>query len=343
MKAVVITRQGSPVSLNVEFTQEWPEPDLLPGTALIRTEASALNHLDLWVGRGLPGVELTYPRISGSDGCGIVEAVGEGVDASWVGRRVLLNAAVVQPEKPVPGLRPTAPDILMIGEHTDGALREKFVAPVGQLHPLPDDADPVEAAAFGLTFLTAWRCLVTRAGLRPGAIVLITGIGGGVANAGLQICRHFGCTTIVTSRHQWKLTEAIEFGADHTILDTGQDWSRDVRKLTGKRGVDIVLDSVGRAIHENCIKSLCRGGTFVTPGCTTGPAAVTDLARLFWLQLNILGSTMGSGAEFEEVLALFRSGALRPTLDKIFTPEQGPDAFARLEAGEQMGKIVIRW
>ncbi|MEX0876081.1 MAG: zinc-binding dehydrogenase, partial [Phycisphaerales bacterium] len=152
-----------------------------------------------------------------------------------------------------------------------------------------------------------------------------------------------GCPVAVTSRHQRKLDKAAELGAAHTILDEGQDWSKDLRKWTNKRGVDMAVDSVGKATHLNCIKSLARGGAYVTPGCTTGPDATTDLARIFWNQLRILGSTMGSNAEFREVAALFNAGALRPVVDEVFKPEQCTQAYERLEAGEQMGKIVIDW
>jgi len=173
--------------------------------------------------------------------------------------------------------------------------------------------------------------------------VLITGIGGGVATAGLAIARHFGCQVIVTSRHQWKLDRAADLGADAGVLDTGEDWSRSVRGLTGKRGVDIVLDSVGQAVHLSCIKSLARGGTLTTPGCTTGPAPTTDLARIFWNQLRLVGSTMGDMNEFAQVAALFRTSHLRPVVDQTFAAKDASKAYERLEAGEQFGKIVLKW
>ena len=342
MRALTIERQGSPVLPNVAFVADYPEPSPSPGEVLVQTEASALNHLDLWVGRGLPGIDIRYPAISGSDGAGVIEAVGAGVDPAWVGRRVLLNAAVPKPDPELPGLRPAQPDISMIGEHGPGCLAEKFVAPVSNVLEI-GDADPVAAAAFGLTHLTAWRMMVTQAGLRAGMVVLITGIGGGVALAALAIARHFGCETIVTSRHQWKLDRARALGAHHTVLDTGADWSREVRQRTGRRGVDLCVDSVGKLIHGSCIKSLARGGTFATCGATTGPDATTDLTRIFWNQLRIVGSTMGDMHEFREVVSLFRSGAIAPTIDRTFTPAEGRDAFARLEAGEQFGKLVIDW
>jgi NADPH:quinone reductase-like Zn-dependent oxidoreductase len=342
MRAIIIERQGAPVLPNVAFVTNHPDPTAGPGEVLVRTEAAALNHLDLWVGRGLPGIDIRYPAISGSDGAGVVEAVGAGVDPAWIGTRVLLNAAVPKPDAAHPSIRPAAADIFMIGEHGPGCLAEKFVAPAANVLAI-GEADPVQAAAFGLTHLTAWRMMVTQAGLRAGMTVLITGIGGGVALAALAIARHFGCETIVTSRHQSKLDRARALGANHTVLDTGADWSRDVRQITGRRGVDLCVDSVGKSIHLFSIKSLARGGTYATCGATTGPDATTDLTRIFWNQLRIVGSTMGDMREFREVVALFRSGAITPVIDRVFAPSEGREAFARLEAGEQFGKLVVDW
>ncbi len=342
MRALIISKQGTPVAENVQFVADWDEPALGSGEALIRTEASAMNHMDLWVGRGLPGLDLTYPRISGSDAAGIVEAVGDVVDQSWIGTRVLLNAQIPRPDPLRPDVLPAPDDRLMIGEHTNGGHAERFVAPIHNLLPI-GESDPKEAVAIGLVHLTAWRMLVTRARLRAGQVVLITGIGGGVAHALLNIARHFGCTTIVTSRHQWKLDRAIELGATHAVLDTGEDWSREVRRLTGKRGVDICADSIGKAVHLSCIKSLARGATFVSCGATTGHNPPTDLARIFWNQLNIIGSTMGDMNEFREVVSLWRRGLIRPEIDRVFAAEDGAKAYARLESAEQFGKIVLTW
>ena len=342
MLAAVITEQGPDVAANVRLVDDWPEPVAGPGEVVIRTEASALNHLDLWVGRGLPGLNLEYPRVSGSDGAGIVDSVGDGVDASWIGQRVVLNAAKPVPDPLRPDVDPAPHDISMIGEHEPGAMAAQFVAPVANVVPI-GDADPVEAAAFALTHLTAWRMLVTRARLQAGQTVLITGIGGGVALAALNIARHFGCRVIVTSRHQEKLERAQELGASYAVLDTGADWSREVRGATGRRGVDICVDSVGKALHLSGIKALARGGTYVTCGCTTGPDATTDLARVFWNQLSILGSTMGDMDEFRSVIALFRSGAMRPVIDTVYAPSDAAAAYARLESGAQFGKLVVRW
>ncbi len=350
MRAVVVTKQGTPVAPNIRIVSDWPELERggepAPGEARLRTLASAFNQMDLWVGRGVPGLTLAYPRVSGCDACAIVEAVGPGGDAAWVGRRVIVNAATRVLPRLAPDDPPAstlAPDYQLIGEHHHGMMRERFFAPVGNLAVVPESCDAHEAAAFGLCALTAYSMIITKGQLRPGQSVLITGIGGGVATAALSLAKHYGCPVAVTSRHQWKLDRAKKLGADVGVLDTGQDWSRDVRAWTNKRGVDMAIDSSGKATHLACIKSLARGGAYVTPGCTSGPDATTDLARIFWNQLRVLGSTMGSNEEFHEVAALFRAGRVRAAVDQVFPMEQAARAYERLEAGEQFGKIVLKW
>lgn len=346
MRALVISSKGNPVSPQAQFRTDWPEPDApRPGWVVIRTLATAFNQMDLWVGRGVPGLELTYPRVSGCDACGVVECVGEGVDPAWIGRRVIVNAALRLPERQSPDDPPATtltPNYELIGEHHNGMLAELFAAPAANLADIGHE-DPVEGAAFGLCALTAWSMMITKGQLRAGQSVLITGIGGGVATAALAIAIHAGCRVAVTSRHQWKLDKAIALGAHAGFLDSGQDWSREVRAWTAKRGVDMAVDSSGKATHLNCIKSLARGGAYVTPGCTSGPDAVTDLARIFWNQLRLLGSTMGSNDEFKEVVSLFRRGLLKPVIDSVFPAQDGRKAYERIEAAEQFGKVVVTW
>lgn len=342
MNAAVISRQGAPVAQNVKVDNDWPDPAPKPGEVLVRTEAAALNQLDLTVGKGIPGLDLRYPRITGADGVGVVEAVGEGVSQSWIGKRVILNAEIPQHDANLPGLAPAWPDRLMIGEHLHGTMAAKFIAPGCNVLDI-GDSDPVEAAAFGLTHLTAWRMMISRARLQSGQWVLITGIGGGVALAALNIAKHLGCQIIVTSRHQAKLDRAAKLGAQYGVLDKSGDWSKEVRTITGKRGMDVCVDSVGKAIHLSCIKSLARGGVFVTCGATSGFDATTDLGRIFWNQLSILGSTMGDANEFRQVLALFRGGAIKPVIDSVFKADDVARAYARLESADQFGKIVVDW
>jgi NADPH2:quinone reductase len=348
MRAVTLTHAEpkGPVAPNVRPVEDWPDVSApSPGEVIVRTEASALNHMDLWVGRGIPGVDLSYPHVSGIDGCGIVEELGEGVEESWRGRRVVLNAALPLPERARPEDPPRstlAPNYHLIGEHMQGTHAERFLAPVENLAPV-DDADPVQAAALGATFVTAYSMMLTKGGLSPGQTVLITGIGGGVSTAALSLARWLGCPTVVTSRHASKLERARELGADHGVLDEGEDWSRDVRRWTGKRGVDMAVDTIGGPVHAMCVKSLARGGALVLAGATAGMWPTTDLARVFWNQLRILGSTMGSNEEFQEVVSLFRAGHIQPLVDSTLPWSQAQAAWTRLEAGEQMGKLVLDW
>jgi NADPH:quinone reductase-like Zn-dependent oxidoreductase len=346
MNAAIINAQGSPVTPNIRTATDWPEPAVpAAGECRVRVLCSALNHMDLWVGMGIPGVDLTYPRISGCDVCGIVEAVGQGVDHAWIGKQVVMNAAVRVPERHHPA-DPTgvhlAPNYELIGEHHHGAHRAQLNIPVEQLVDA-HGIDPARAAAFGLVTLTAWSMMFTKGRLRPGQMVLITGIGGGVATAALAIARWMGCPVAVTSRHQHKLDRAKELGASIGILDEGQDWSKEVRAWTHKRGVDMAVDSVGKPTHMNCIKSLARGGAFVTPGNTGGPRVETDQARLFWNQLRLLGSTMGSTDEMREIVALLKAGHLSPVIDSVIPWGDAPKAWKRLEEQQQFGKIVLDW
>ena len=342
MKALCVQEQGDPVSPHVALI-DLPKPTPAHGEVLVRTEASSLNHLDLWVGRGLPGIDTPFPRTGGSDGCGRVEAVGEGVEDNWMGQRVILNAAVEIPQIPDPDRTPAGRHLMMIGEHGPGTHAEYFTAPAANVLAVNDDLDPQIVAAYGLSHLTAFRMLTTKARLQPEQSILITGIGGGVALACLGIARHLGCRTIVTSRHQWKLDRAKELGADIGILDTGEDWSRSVREATSRRGVDVCADSIGAAVHLSCIKSLARGGRLVSCGCTSGPAPQTDLARIFWNQLEVLGSTMGDMDEFRMSVALLMKGLVQPVIDRVVPYSDGVSAFEHLESGEQFGKIVVDW
>ena len=337
MRALAITSKGDPVAPNTAYI-DMPDIDPAPMEVRVRTEASALNHLDLWVGRGLPGVDTAYPHIGGSDGCGRIDAVGQGVDDGWLGKRVVVNAAMEQEQ---PG-RPAGRDIVMLGEHTNGTHAECFCAPVSNMLDV-GDTDPLQAAAYGLAHLTAWRMLMTKGRLQRGDQVLVTGIGGGVALAAMNIACHFECNIVVTSRHQWKLDRAKELGAAYGVIDDGADWSRAVRSATDRRGVDICIDSIGGPVHRSCIKSLARGGRLVLCGCTGGANPQTDLARIFWNQQSILGSTMGDMQEFKDSMALLIDGHLAPAIDTVFEAKDGPAAVARLEAGDQFGKLVLDW
>ena len=327
---------------NVVILDDVPCPEPGPGELRVRTEAAALNHLDIWVGMGIPGVDRPYPRITGSDGVGVVDALGTGVEEHWLGKRVILNAAIAAPQEGVVNQRPAGESFHLIGEHDPGCLAEFFVAPARNVLSI-EDSDPLQAAAFGLVHLTAWRMLITKAALMPGQSVLVPGIGGGVALASLGIAKHFGCQVIVTSRSEAKLEKAKALGVEHAILDVGEDFSRAVRSATSGRGVDVCVESIGKGIHSSCIRSLARGGVLVTCGCTSGSNAETDLARIFWSQLSIVGSTMGNMDEFRSVVALMGSGALEAVVDSVYPVADAQSAYERLEEARQFGKIVIDW
>ncbi len=339
MRAAVIQKGGEPVAPNVKLVEDWPAPEAGPGEAVVRTLAAALNRLDIWVGTGLGD----QPWVSGSDACGIVESVGEGVDESWLGLKVILNAAVEIETPPRPDGRTLhPPKIKLIGSSTNGTMAELFVVPVANLIDVKD-ADPVEAAAFALTHITAWRMLTTRAQLKPDDLLLLTGIGGGVSQACLSIASTIGCETIVTSRHQSKLDRASKRGAHHVILDRGQNWDEEVQDLTSQYGVDVCADSVGQVLHAKCMRSLAQGGTLVTCGATTGKSAMTDIGIIYWKQTSILGSSMGSMDEFRAVTRLFTEGLIKPIVDSVFKADDVAEAYAKLESGEQYGKVVVDW
>lgn len=347
MRAAVITRQSDDPPEAIDVTHDWPEPDEpATGEVIVDVLCSSLNHMDLWVARGVPGLELEYPRVSGCDAVGTVSALGPRVDPAWLGRRVIVNAAH-EPAAPIRPADPSAvhvaPAYQLIGEHSHGLHRARCPVPEAQLAAIPDSIDPPAAAAFALTFLTAYSMLRTKADLRPGQFVLITGIGGGVATAALSLCRWLACPAIVTSRHQHKLDRARELGAAHAIHDQGQDWSRDVRAFTAKRGVDLAIDSVGGPLHSLCLKSLARGGAFVTPGATADHRVDSDQGRIFWNQLRVLGSTMGTTDELKELAALFAAGHLSPVVDSVHPWRDARAAWARLQAQDQFGKIVLDW
>lgn len=309
--------------------EEAPDPEPGPGEVLVRLHASALNHLDVWIRKGLPSVP--KPRILGADGAGVVETLGEGVDGFAPGERVVLN----------PGIEAGDGEIHVIGEHGDGTNAQLIAVPATNVHPVPEGLSFEEAAAFPLVFETAYRMLVTRAALQPDEWVLIWGIGGGVATASLEIARALGARTIVTSSSDAKLARARELGADATVNHCDGDVKAAVREATGGRGADVVVDDVGEATWRLSLDAAARGGRIVVCGATSGPNPPAALHRVWWKQLTILGSTMGTRADFAGAYELIASGRARPVVDEILPLERIRDGHARLEAGEQLGKIVL--
>jgi NADPH:quinone reductase-like Zn-dependent oxidoreductase len=326
MRAVRIHEDGGPEVLVLE---EAPDPEPGPGEVLVRLRASALNHLDVWIRRGLPSVP--KPRILGADGAGVVEALGESVSGFEPGERVVLN----------PGIEAGDGRIHVIGEHGDGTNAELIAVPATNVHPIPDGLSFEEAAAFPLVFETAYRMLVTRAGLREGEWVLAWGIGGGVSSATLAIGKALGAKVMVTSSSEAKLERARELGADATVNHASDDVKAAVEEVTGGRGADIVVETVGEATWATSLQVVAPGGRITVCGATSGPNPPAALHRVWWKQLSILGSTMGTGEDFAGAYELVASGRARPVVDTVLPLEEIRAGHERLEAGEQLGKVVL--
>jgi len=326
VRAVRIHGDGGPEVLVLE---EAPDPVAGPGEVLVRVRASALNHLDVWIRKGLPSVP--KPRILGADGAGTVEALGKGVDGFAPGDRVVVN----------PGIEAPDGTIHVVGEHGDGTNAELIAVPATNVHPIPDGLSFEEAAAFPLVFETAYRMLVTRAGLREGEWVFAWGIGSGVSTAALAIAKALGARTIVTSSSDAKLERARELGADVTVNHGSGDVKAAVQEATGGHGADVVVEHVGEATWRTSLDVAAREGRVTVCGATTGPNPPAALHRIWWKQLTILGSTMGTRADFQGAYDLVAAGRARPVVDEVFPLEEIRTAHERLEAGEQLGKIVL--
>jgi len=342
MRALTISAHGGPEQ--IEYRDDLPMPELRATTDVrIRMHAAALNHLDLFLLRGLPGVTIAPPWILGADGTGVVEAVGDAVHSVAIGDTVVINPGISDRTCAycLAGEQPLCPRFGLLGEHMPGTMAEYVVIPATNVLRIPATIDVAHAAAFTLATLTAYRMLVTRARLEPGERVLIWGIGGGVAIACLQIAKLIGAHVTVTSSSDAKLAHARALGADDTINHHDIDVGREMRARTAKKGVDVVVDSVGEATWSQSLGALGRGGRLVTCGGTSGPMVTTDVRKLFWNQWSILGSTMGNDAEFAAVVAMLAAGQLAPPIDRVFPLSEGRAAFERLDAGAQFGKLVV--
>ena len=321
-------------------------PDIEPGPEEVRfaVRACALNHLDVWTRRGLPGLDLPMPHVPGSDAAGVVDAVGERVTRFEPGDRVAVSAGIHcgDCEFCRDGDPTRCVDYHIVGEHTRGVHAEYPVVPEDALVPVPEGVDWETAAAAPLVFQTAWRMLVTRAALRPGESVLVLGASGGVGHAAVQIADHLGAEVYATASSEAKLDYAREIGADHTIDYERENVADTIRADTGKRGVDVVVDHVGAATWQDSLASLARGGRLVTCGATTGPNPETDINRIFWNQLSVLGSTMATPGEVDDVLELVWTGALEPRLRATLPMSEVAEGHRMLEEREGFGKVVLR-
>jgi len=344
MRAVVLTATGGPQHLKISDVPDAPAPEV--GEVRVRIRAAALNHLDLFVADGLPGTAERFPFVVGADGAGVVETVGPGVTNVQPGDRVMVNPGISDYtcEYCRAGEQSLCVNYRLLGEHLPGSMAELVTVPahnLASIPTLPRELTWAEAAAFSLVTLTAWRMLVTRARVKPGDWVLVWGIGGGVSLTALRIAKLQGARVIATSSDDAKLAAARQLGADVTFNHKTQKVSQEVRALTNKRGVDVVIDNVGAATWDESLRCLCRGGRLVICGATSGPQVGLDLRRLFWHHWSILGSTMGNAAEYAEIVRRLGKGELRPVVDRVYPLDQARDAFERLARGEQLGKIVV--
>jgi len=341
MKAIVIPKHGGPEVLH--YT-EIPQPKPGPAEVLVRVRACALNHLDLWVRRGMPNIHFNLPLVPGSDIAGEVAAAGEPANRVRVGEKVVLAPGVScgECEACSAGNDNQCRKYTLFGYGLNGGCAEYVVAPEANVLPMPPGLTFEEAASVPLVFLTAWHMLLTRAQLKPGEDVLVLGAGSGIGSAAIQIAKLIGARVIATAGSAAKLAKARELGADDVIDHSTQKIADEVRRLTSRRGVDVVFEHVGVATWEQSIMSLATGGRLVTCGATTGAAAQLDLRYLFARQLSLLGSFMGSRGELFTVLKLIGEKKLRPVVDRVFPLAEARLAHEYLEGRAQFGKVVLK-
>lgn len=339
MKAATFATTGTPEVLRIE---DVPRPVPAAGEVLVRVHAAGLNHLDLWIRRGLP-IETTMPHIGGSDVAGTVETVGDGVEGWRGGERVVVNPALWcgRCEFCARGEHSMCISFRILGEHTNGGFAEFVAVPADHAYRLPDDYPFEWAAALPVSYQTAWRAIVTRAAVRPGEDVLVLGASGGTAIAAIQLARLAGASVLAVTSGRENVVRVRALGADLVYDRQETDFSREVHRATGKRGVDVVVENVGEATWHQSLRTLARGGRLVTYGATTGASGATDIRLVFWKQLSIIGSTMANRAEFEAMLqAAFRRD-FQPVIDRTYPLAEIRAAHERLERGEHFGKVIV--
>lgn len=340
MYAAIFDAPGPP---DVIQYREVPKPVPGPGEVLIEVRAAAMNHLDLWLRRGLP-VDTTMPHIGGSDFAGIVVELGAGVQGIGLGTRVVVNPALScgHCRFCIAGDESRCREFRILGEHSDGGFAEFAVAPAANVRAIPEHISFETAAALPVSYQTAWRAIVTRAAVRPGEIVLVVGASGGTAIAAIQIALLAGATVHAVTSGPENVERVRALGA-HFVHDRNKvDFSRAVYEATERQGVDVVIENVGTATWKGSVRALAPGGRLVTYGATTGHDASLDLRRVFWNQIDILGTTMASRGEFDAMLRTVFAGRITPVIDSILPLAEARTAHERLEAGEQFGKIILR-
>lgn len=341
MKAAVIHENGELDEVHVE---DIPEPKPGPREVVLKVMCAGLNHLDIWVRKGRPGVTLSGAHVLGSDAVGVVDELGEGVENVKVGDEVIVNPGLScgHCEFCARGQQSECSSFGIMGLSRPGTFAERVAAPARNVWPKPAHLTLEEAGTLSLASVTAWRMLVTRTQVKPGETVLIHGIGGGAALCTLQFAKVIGAEVIVTSSSDEKLAGAQRLGADHAINYRRQDVVECVKELTDGRGVDVVVDSVGAATWPLDFACVRRAGRIVTCGVTTGPKAETNLQAVYWNQLTIFGSTMGSDEDFRQMLRAVIANRLIPVVDAVFALDEVRQAMAKMEAGRQFGKIALR-
>jgi NADPH:quinone reductase-like Zn-dependent oxidoreductase len=341
MKAIVYTEHGGPDVLR--YT-DVPEPVIGAQEVLVRVRACALNHLDLFIRQGIPGITIPFPHIPASDIAGEVAKVGEKVTNVKVGEKVLLQPGISCGlcAQCLAGRDNFCRSYTLFGYLVDGGCAEYVKSPAVNVVPIPGNLSFEEAASIPLVFLTAWHMLITRAELKPAETVLVLGAGSGVGSAAIQIAKVTGARVIATAGTKEKVLKGKELGADSMILHSENDIAKEVKRMTDRRGVDVVVEHVGVATWEKSLQSMAPGGRLVTCGATTGYDAKIDLRFLFTRQYTILGSFMGSKAELYSALELFARGLLKPVIDTVMPLAECAEAHRRLEKSEQFGKIVLR-
>ncbi|MGW8268723.1 MAG: zinc-binding dehydrogenase [Longimicrobiales bacterium] len=339
MRAAIFSQFGGPEVVRLDQI-ETPEPG--PGEVRVHVRASAMNHLDLWVRRGLP-IETTMPHIGGSDIAGVVEALGPGVSGVPVGTRVVVDPSLGYDWYAGRSSGPSieSPGFRILGEHTQGGFAEYCLAPAANLVEIPASTSFESAAAASLVGVTAWRALMVRGGLRAGERVLITGASGGVSSMAIQMARLAGAEVFGVTRGAENVAKAKELGAGVVYDREVVDWPKNLFLDTGRRGVDLVLDSVGEALWPFCLRALAVGGRLVTIGATTGAAGQSEIRLLFWKQLSILGSTMGSPEDYRKAMDLLFQGKVKPVIHSVLPLADARRAHEMLEAGQVFGKVVL--
>jgi NADPH:quinone reductase-like Zn-dependent oxidoreductase len=343
MKAVYFNEHGDIDNIKVG---EVKVPPVHSNEVLIESKYAALNHLDLFTIKGVPGLTLSMPHIMGSDGSGIIKEVGDEVSLCSPGDRVLINPGISCGKcfHCLAGKQNLCPDFVIKGEHIDGTFAEFFKVPEINVLKIPKDFSFVDVAGAPLNFLTAWRMVKSRANVQPNEYVFIHGAGGGVSSAAIQIAKLLGATVIATTSTKEKMDKAREIGADYVLnyIEEPNYSKTTYKEITNKKGVDVVIDSVGQATFNTSMRLLKPNGRLVTCGATTGPEVSVDIRRIFWNQLNILGSTMSNQKEFREVMELVFAKKLKPIVDKVFPIDQAAEAERYLQEGKQFGKVLLK-